>query len=131
MTWPLRVEQPVVVVRLTDAFGLPHDRTLLADTGAGHDTAPFELVLSFTDCERFGNLRPSIVGISGAIEGIFPIFKMWVEVPQLEFRRKIAVVAVPHDQLPEGLDGIAAFRFLNSFTYGNFGNSAEFGLETK
>jgi hypothetical protein len=25
--------------------------------------------------------------------------------------------------------GIAGFRFLNRFTYGNFGNAGEFGLE--
>ena len=28
------------------------------------------------------------------------------------------------------LDGIAGFRFLNRFTFGNFGNPSEFGLET-
>jgi hypothetical protein len=31
---------------------------------------------------------------------------------------------------PQGFEGIAGFRFLNRFTYGNFGNPAEFGLET-
>ena len=30
---------------------------------------------------------------------------------------------------PKGFDGIAGFRVLNRFTYGNFGNPAEFGLE--
>jgi hypothetical protein len=37
-------------------------------------------------------------------------------------------VGVPN--APKGLDGIAGFRFLNRFTYGNFGNALEFGLET-
>jgi hypothetical protein len=30
----------------------------------------------------------------------------------------------------QGFNGIAGFRFLNQFTYGNFGNPAEFGVET-
>jgi hypothetical protein len=37
-------------------------------------------------------------------------------------------VAVP--ACPEGLDGIVTFPFLNRFTYGNFGNPNQFGLET-
>jgi hypothetical protein len=30
---------------------------------------------------------------------------------------------------PTGFDGIACFRFLNRFTYGNFGAATHFGLE--
>ena len=39
-------------------------------------------------------------------------------------------MVVPAKTLPDGLGGIACFRFLNSFNYGNGGNSAEFVLET-
>jgi hypothetical protein len=30
---------------------------------------------------------------------------------------------------PVGFGGIACFRFLNRFTYGNFGDPNQFGLE--
>ena len=32
--------------------------------------------------------------------------------------------------VPRGLDGLACFRFLNRFSYGNFGDPGQFGLET-
>jgi hypothetical protein len=38
-------------------------------------------------------------------------------------------VAVGVQTPPTGFDGIACFRFLNRFTYGNFGSSTQFGLE--
>jgi hypothetical protein len=50
-----------------------------------------------------------------------------VQLPALGFDARLRVVAVPH--LPPGFDGVACFRFLNRFTYGNFGNSNAFGLE--
>jgi hypothetical protein len=31
--------------------------------------------------------------------------------------------------VPRPFDGIACFRFLNRFTYGNFGDPNQFGLE--
>lgn len=43
---------------------------------------------------------------------------------------RLPVAAVPANALPTGLDGIAAFRFLNRFAYGNFGAPEHFGLET-
>jgi hypothetical protein len=46
----------------------------------------------------------------------------------LVFDAPLRVVGVPAN--PQGFEGIAGFRFLNRFTYGNFGNPAEFGLET-
>jgi len=45
----------------------------------------------------------------------------------LSFDQWVLVVAVP--VVPDDMDGIACFAFLNRFTYGNFGNSALFGLE--
>ena len=45
----------------------------------------------------------------------------------LSFARLVQVVGVP--AVPDDLDGIACFAFLNLFTYGNFGNPNSFGLE--
>ena len=42
-------------------------------------------------------------------------------------RTNLRVVGVP--SVPPGFDGIACFPFLNRFTYGNFGDSGQFGLE--
>jgi hypothetical protein len=46
----------------------------------------------------------------------------------LGFKEDLPVLGVANP--PSGLDGIACFRFLNRFTYGNFGSANEFGLET-
>jgi len=50
-----------------------------------------------------------------------------VRIPTLHFDLWVRVVAVP--VVPDDLDGIACFTFLNRFTYGNFGNPTLFGLE--
>jgi hypothetical protein len=70
------------------------------------------------------------VTLGGAIHGTYPIYAMRVEIPVLSVARHMRVVAVPDTACPAGLDGIACFRFLNSFTYGNFGERQQFGLET-
>ncbi len=123
--------RPVVEVHLRD---LPTSsivsRTLLTDTGAGRCNSPFELILSEADCRRFGGQPGGTTGLGGAITGQFTIYPVWIEIPALSIVQEVAVVAVPTAQLPFGLDGIAAFRFLNSFTYGNFGDPNQFGLET-
>jgi hypothetical protein len=51
-----------------------------------------------------------------------------VEIPLLGFNDDVLAVGIAKP--PIALDGLAAFRFLNRFTYGNFGNRGEFGLET-
>jgi hypothetical protein len=33
------------------------------------------------------------------------------------------------DAVPDGFRGVAGFRLLKRFDYGNFGNPAQFGLE--
>jgi hypothetical protein len=38
--------------------------------------------------------------------------------------------SVPAAACPAGLGGFARFRFLNSFTYGNFGNGGQFLSDT-
>ena len=119
-------------VELVDAAsGHMVTRTLLADTGAGGLEAPFELILRVSDCERYMGLRSSDdVQLGGAIVGTYPIYALQVEIPALSYARRARVVAVPDAACPAGLDGIAGFRFLSLFTYGNFGDRHRFGLET-
>lgn len=50
-----------------------------------------------------------------------------IEIPVLNFSARVLAAGVI--TTPSGFDGIACFRFLNQFTYGNFGNKSEFGLE--
>jgi hypothetical protein len=45
----------------------------------------------------------------------------------LHFTSLVPAVGVPDPQ--NDFDGIACFRFLNRFTYGNFGDQGSFGLE--
>jgi hypothetical protein len=105
-------------------------RTLLADTGAGSLNAPFELILNAADCQQFKWRRLGAVGLGGAFSGAFPTYSVRVEIPALQWARVVAAVVVPTAPLPPELDGIAGFRFLNSFSYGNFGNPDQFCLET-
>lgn len=69
-----------------------------------------------------------MVQLGGSYVGIHPIYVVPVEIPSLGFKDSLLVVGVAKP--PDGFDGIAAFRFLNRFTYGNFGNRLAFGLET-
>jgi hypothetical protein len=50
-----------------------------------------------------------------------------VQVPSLGFVHNLRAVGVP--SVPAGFDGIACFRFLNRFHYGNFGDPSHFSLE--
>lgn len=43
-----------------------------------------------------------------------------IEIPARSFIDSVPVVGVP--QVPWSFDGIACFRFLNRFHYGNFGD---------
>ena len=129
VAWLLQSDYPVIQLQLWDpATGHVANRTVLADTGAGPNNSPIELFLS--DCQRFGKRRTNIVTIGGAITGTFSSYSMWIEIPPLSVVRRVRVVAVPPSEFPIGLDGIASFRFLNRFTYGNFGDPNQFGLET-
>lgn len=132
VTWPLERNRPVVKIRLVET---PSDhvatRTLLADTGAGGFDSPFELILSASDCQRYMGLRSGYeVALGGAIVGAYPIYAMRIAIPMLSWTRRVQTVAVPDAACPAGFDGIACFRFLNLFTYGNFGDRRQFGLET-
>lgn len=68
------------------------------------------------------------VGLGGAYAGQYPLYQLRLQVPELGFAAAVRVVGVPTN--PQYFEGIAGFRFLNRFTYGNFGIPAEFGLET-
>jgi hypothetical protein len=48
-------------------------------------------------------------------------------VPGLGSAQDVLVVGIAAP--PVGFDGVACFRFLNQFTYDNFGDPLQFGLE--
>jgi hypothetical protein len=102
-------------------------RQLLADTGAGSDLALFELILDEDDCLTCGGKFAGMLPLRGAFAGSFPTYFVRIRIPQLGFDDRIRVVGVPTP--PPGFNGIAGFRFLNRFTYGNFGDKGQFGLE--
>jgi hypothetical protein len=126
--WRLRQGRPCIEVLLTQAAGGQQaPRVLLADTGAGARHATFELVLDEADCLVCGGNPLAPVTLSGAYVGSFPTYAVPVQLPGLGFVQNLRAVGVP--STPKGFDGIACFQFLNRFTYGNFGDTGQFGLE--
>lgn len=127
--WPLQNGRPCLRLVLTlKGAGQPLERALLADTGAGFLRSRFELILSENDCLLCGGTPAPPVVLRGAYAGGFPSYHLSVHLPALGFHRNLRAVAV--SLLPRGFDGIAGFRFLNRFTYGNFGDPNRFGLES-
>ena len=131
-SWLLHRNRPNIEVWLREPFtGFSSRRVLLADTGAGDRFFPVDLILSQTDVQQFGTLQDlGQVGMGGAIQGQFSIHAVQIEIPDLNFMRRVNVVGVPAALLFAGFDGFAQFSFLSRFNYGNGGNPAEFGLET-
>ncbi len=126
--WPLQLGQPCVQVILTLAStGQPLMRTLLADTGAGSQTSRFELILDESDSLFCGGIPYPSIRLGGAYSGMFPVYDLPVQLPTLGVAQTVRAVGAP--SVPAGFDGLAAFRFLNRFTYGNFGDPRQFGLE--
>jgi hypothetical protein len=126
--WPLMQARPVIEVILTFApSNTKVSRILVADTGAGDAQAPFEMLLDEDDCILCAGKASQSIQLGGAYTGVFPLYMVRVEIPLLGFAHDLPTVGVPTS--PVDLDGIACFRFLNRFTYGNFGNAGEFGLE--
>ena len=126
--WALRQGRPCVEVVLTlAAGGQPLPRILLADTGAGSRTSAFELILDEDDCLLGGGNPLHSVTLGGAYTGSFPIYGLSVRIPGLGFNQPLPAVGIP--SVPAGFDGIACFGFLSRFTYGNFGDPSQFGLE--
>jgi hypothetical protein len=127
-TWPLRQGSPAIEVILTTVAGnQPLSLCVLADTGAGNSASRFELILEESDCLLCGGTVGADIRLGGAYAGLFPLYRIRVQVPQVGFDDVVQVAGVRAN--PQGFEGIAGFRFLNRFTYGNFGNPAEFGLE--
>jgi hypothetical protein len=117
----------VQVVLTSSQGGQPLLRTLLADAGAGSLRMAVDLILLEADC-LLCVANPSLpVRLGGAYPGSFPTYLLPVRIPALGFGQDIRAVAVR--SAPAGFDGIACFRFLNRFTYGNFGDPGQFGLE--
>jgi hypothetical protein len=127
--WALRQGRPCVQIMLSlMPSAQPFGRTLLADTGAGKSGSRFELILEENDCLLCGGMPYLSVNLGGAYVGSFPVYDLPVRIPALGFDRNVRAVGVP--SVPTGFDGIACFGFLNLFTYGNFGDAGQFGLES-
>lgn len=128
MQWPLQHGRPGVQVVLTlTPAGKPLSRILLADTGAGSQISRYELILDENDCLLCGGIPYLSVRLGGAYAGWFTVYNLDVQLPALGFAQPLRAVGVP--SVPMGFDGIACFRFLNRFTFGNFGDPSQFGLE--
>ena len=123
---PLRNDRPTVAVQLRLADAQAVCRWLVADTGAGTRRDTFELILDEDDCLQCGGVYVHTVRLRGAYNGSFPVYVVDVRVPSLNFDEPVNVVGVP--SVPHGFDGIACFRFLRRFSYGNFGDPDAFGL---
>jgi hypothetical protein len=126
--WPLRHRRPTIAVTLPQAKGR-RVRRLIADTGAGTDRAAFELLLREVDCRAAGD--PLVMGqvqLGGAYAGWFNVYSIEVRIAKLNFSAFVSVAGVP--RVPDGFDGIASFKFLNRFHYGNLGDPDRFGLQS-
>lgn len=126
--WAIRHGRPCVEIVLTlAAEGQSLTRILLADTGAGTRTARFQFILDEDDCLLCGGNPLQPIALGGAYAGSFPTYGLSVGIPALGFLQDVRAVGVP--SVPAGFDGIACFGFLNRFSYGNFGDPNQFGLE--
>jgi hypothetical protein len=126
--WPLHRGRPAIEVVLTALQGRQWvPRTLLADTGAGSLRLAVELILEEKDCLLCGGIPGRPITLGGAYTGTCTIYSIRIQLPALAFDQDVAVVGVP--SVPVGFEGLACFRFLNRFTYGNFGDPNQFGVE--
>jgi len=126
--WPLLHDRPIIQVILTLVQGSQEvSRSLLADTGAGTAKSGFELLLVEQDCLQCGGIPLQGVILGGAFVGAYPAYLIQVRIPLIGFDQAIPAVGIPAG--PVGFDGLACFQFLNRFTYGNFTDPGQFGLE--
>jgi len=128
VSWPLLHGRPRVQLILPLPGGSQQlARDLLADTGAGLATSPFDFLLAQSDCLPLSGQPFSSVILGRAYTGRHPVYMIRVRLPGLGFDHYLRAVGVPSP--PAGFGGVACFPFLNQFTYGNFGNATQFGLE--
>lgn len=125
--WALVRERPAIRITLQLKTGQTVERTLLSDTAAGSLRAGFELVIRESDSVTAGEQFAASVTLGGAYTGVFPVHWIRVAIPAIQFTGRVRAVSVPN--VPPGFDGIACFRFLNRFHYGNSGDPRQFGLE--
>ena len=127
-SWPLLHGRPRIQIELVFAIGGQRVvRDLIADSGAGSSLSLFDLIMDEHDCLLCGAVPAISVPLGGTYTGTFPVYNLDIEIPQLSLHRRARVVGVP--STPVGFDGLACFRFLNRFAYGNFGDPARFGIE--
>ncbi len=126
--WPLQNDRPMIQVVLSVMNGGQDViRGLVADTGAGTRQSIFQLVLAEQDCLQCGGILMGHIQLGGAYSGSFPVYLVNVRIPQLTFDEPVPIVGV--SQVPQGFEGIAGFKFLNRFHYGNFGDPDHCGLD--
>src|SRR5271169_4046549 len=126
VTWPLLNDRPAVHVVVL-LGGQPTTIDLHADTGAGSASSVFDLLLLERDCWLCGRPTGKLIPLTGAYAGgPYYLFSVRVQIPALTFDADLCAVGVP--VVPDGFRGVAGFRLLNRFDYGNFGNPALFGL---
>lgn len=127
VTWPLLNDRPGVQVVLP-LEGQPTAFDLHADTGAGAASSAFDLILLEDDCWKCGSPEGSLIELTGAYAGgHYLLFRVRVQIPGLAFDAELIAVGV--SAVPDGFQGVAGFRLLNRFDYGNFSNATHFGLE--
>lgn len=127
VVWALHSDRPHIEIELFSLAKKMKVRRLIADTGAGNAQSAFELVLPLADCQAARGHLMGQVQLRGAYAGMFPVYSVKVHLPQLGFKK--SVTAVGATNIPNGFDGIAGFKFLDRFHYGNFGTPNQFGLE--
>lgn len=128
IVWPHHCHRPIIELTLLQSLGgALLNRRLVADSGAGRSNASFELLLDEHDCLMCGGVSVRDVTLGGAYTGTYPVYAIDVRIAALGFDQSVPVVGVPSP--PAGFDGIACFRFLNRFTFGNFADQSGFGLE--
>jgi hypothetical protein len=126
VVWTLHNDRPCIEIVLPRAKRKTL-RRLVADTGAGNRRAAFELLLTESDCLKAGGRLIGQAQLGGAYSGLFNVYSLIVEIPSQSFVDSVPTVGVANT--PAGFDGIACFKFLNRFHYGNFGDPDKFGLE--
>jgi hypothetical protein len=125
VTWPLLNDRPGVRIDVM-LSGQPTTIDLHADTGAGAASSAFDLILLESDCWLCGKPSGYVIPLSGAHSGHHLLFEIRVQIPALAFDDLLSAVGV--HAVPSGFRGVAGFRLLNRFDYGNFGNPAHFGF---